>query len=103
MAVAVDPEILETAKRYLQVLRDNKVAFEGAWLFGSWATGNATEDSDIDIGLLMKHVEIKFLKEVELAMLRRGIDSRIEPHIITPDEPNETFVREITEQGIKLA
>ena len=103
MAGAIDPEILKTANRYIQVLKEKKIAFQGAWLFGSWAEGRATSDSDIDIAVLMKDVEIIFLKEVELAMFRRGIDSRIEPHIITPDEPNQTFVREIVEQGIKIA
>jgi len=103
MASSVDPTILDIAKRYLNALRENNVQFESAWLFGSWAKGQSTTDSDIDIAIVMKDVAVKFFKEVELTKYRRKIDSRIEPHILTLDEMDSSFSLEIMKTGLKVA
>ena len=102
MAAQLDPNILKAAKAFLDVLRKNKLHFESAWLFGSWANGRFTEDSDIDIALMMKDVSNKFFKEVELTKYRRKIDLRIEPHIIAWEEMDTPFSREIIKTGIKI-
>jgi predicted nucleotidyltransferase len=103
MAAELDPAVLTAAKAYLDALRESKIDFESAWLFGSFVNGRFTADSDIDIALVMKDVANKFIKEVELTKYRRQIDWRIEPHIITADNINTPFSREIMEHGIKIA
>ena len=103
MATQLDPTVLSAAKAYLNVLREHEICFESAWLFGSFVNGGFTEDSDIDIALVMKEVSNKFMKEVELTKYRRQIDWRIEPHIITSDNIENPFSREIMETGIKIA
>ena len=103
MAAQLDPNILKAAKAFLDILRKNEVHFESAWLFGSWVNGRFTEDSDIDIALMMKEVSNKFFKEVELTKYRRKIDWRIEPHIINSENADTPFSREIMNTGIKIA
>ena len=103
MAPSVDTGLLEVASKYVRVLRENNVRFESAWLFGSFAHSRANEDSDIDIALVMRNVEVKFLKKVELMKYRRGVDSRIEPHVLTMDEMDSPFSLEIMRTGVKVA
>jgi predicted nucleotidyltransferase len=49
-------------------------------LFGSYAKGNFTEDSDIDIAVILKDYNNLIDTQLDLMRLRRKIDSRIEPH-----------------------
>jgi len=50
------------------------------YLFGSYAKGNYTENSDIDIAVVLTDFENVIDMQFELMKLRRKIDSRIEPH-----------------------
>ena len=101
MAETLDQNILKTIHAYLNVLRSHQMQFESAWLFGSFAENQAFEDSDIDIAMVMPEVENKFFKELELTKYRRGIDTRIEPHIINAYDLDTPFYEEVT-KGIKI-
>lgn len=103
MVARVDPNILNIAKEYINVLREHSVRFESAWLFGSFISGACTDDSDIDIALVMKDVANKFFKEVELVKYRRKIDFRIEPHILGGAPLDVAFHRKLTNTAIKIA
>jgi len=100
--IKVDPIALKSARLYLKALRQDDVRFDSAWLFGSFVNGRFTEDSDIDIALVMKDVRDKFMQEVELTKYRRQIDLRIEPHIIASSELDTLFSQEILRTGIQL-
>lgn len=102
MAEKLARDILKTINAYLDTLREHKVHFESVWLFGSFAENRANEDSDIDIAMVMPAVKNKFYREVELTKYRRGIDSRIEPHIIDADDLDTPFYQEVTQRGIKI-
>jgi len=101
MAQKLDKEILKKVKAYLHVLDQHLLHYESAWLFGSFAQDRAVEDSDIDIAMVMPEVKNKFFKELELTKYRRGIDTRIEPHIINADDLDTPFYEEVT-KGIKI-
>jgi predicted nucleotidyltransferase len=103
MAEKINPKILKTAGAYVDVLRANHTQFESVWLFGSYASNRADEDSDIDIAVVMPQVRGKFAKELELTRYRRRIDSRIEPHVIDADDLGSSFYKELIRQGIKIA
>lgn len=103
MAATVDQSVLTIAEEYIQVLRKNDVHFESAWLFGSAAGEKFTDDSDIDIALVMRDVASRFFKELELMKYRRKIDSRIEPHILPAAELDSPFGFEVMRTGIKIA
>ena len=72
-------DALKVAQLYANVIRENfnnvKII-----LFGSYAKGNYTEDSDIDIAIVLKDYNNLMDIQLELMRLRRRIDSRIEPH-----------------------
>ena len=73
-------------------------------LFGSYATGNPREDSDIDIAVVFPNYDSRFVRQVELMKLTRHIDTRIEPH---PFQENEfvlsnPFVNEIMKYGMEI-
>lgn len=69
-------------------------------VYGSYARGTATEDSDIDIAVICEPLEGDHLENAaELFKLRRDIDLRIEPVLIESDDPGSGFYREILRTG----
>ncbi|MHB9070724.1 MAG: nucleotidyltransferase domain-containing protein [Sedimentisphaerales bacterium] len=103
MAAELNQDVLKTINAYLNVLREHHLSFESVWLFGSFAENRAFEDSDIDIAMVMTGVKNKFYKELELTKYRRGVDSRIEPHIINADDIDSPLYKEVTKRGIRIA
>ena len=80
---------------------------EAIILFGSYAKGTENKDSDIDIAIVIDEFKDNIIdEEVEFMKIRKGIDYRIEPHIIRiNDYKNLTtpFIKEVVETGIKVA
>ena len=98
--------IMEIVQKYVEKICEN-YKVEAIILFGSYAKGTEHEDSDIDIAVITDDIKTdKFDEELNLMKLRRGIDYRIEPHIISISdyENDETpFVVEVKNTGIKVA
>ncbi|HAH54066.1 MAG TPA: nucleotidyltransferase [Flavobacterium sp.] len=97
------PAIIKTAQQYInQIPKD--WGLKKSFLFGSYANGNPTEDSDIDIAIIFENQNDFYANQMLLMKLRRNIDLRIEPHPIhekdfTSDNP---FAYEIQKKGIAL-
>ena len=75
-------------------------------LFGSYAKGTETEDSDIDIAVISDDFEDIYDSMATLMGMTWDIDARIEPHPITTEdyENDETpFAVEVKNTGIKVA
>ena len=74
-------------------------------LFGSYAKGNHTDDSDIDIAVVFKDYNNLLDMQLELMRLRRKIDSRIEPHPFRESEfeISNPIVNEILKYGQEIA
>lgn len=69
-------------------------------LYGSFARGNAREDSDIDIAVVCDSLGDDFLeKSHQLFKLRRVIDTRIEPVLIDKENDQSGFYEEILKTG----
>ena len=98
--------IMEIVQKYAGKILEN-YNVEAIILFGSYAKGTEREDSDIDIAVVTDDIENDvFDEEVKLMILRRGIDYRIEPHIIRIQdykEKNDPFIQEVIDTGIKVA
>lgn len=93
---------LRHAKMYAQLvgehLRPLKIV-----LFGSFATGDHTKNSDIDIAVIVNKIDGDFLLiSKQLNRFTRNIDSRIEPVLIQNDEDRSGFLTTILETGIIL-
>ena len=102
----INKEIADILEKYIAIVKENYDVV-AIILFGSYAKGTEHEDSDIDIAVVTDDIKTdKFDEEVKLTLLRRKIDSRIEPHIIKVEEyeNDETpFVVEVKNTGIKVA
>ncbi|MBI5874934.1 MAG: nucleotidyltransferase domain-containing protein [Deltaproteobacteria bacterium] len=103
--VAVSNEIMESARRFLDMLTASGLHIERAILFGSYAKGIAGRWSDIDVALVSKDfVGIGFYDRKKVNPFLIKIDSRIEPHPFRPEDFTEAnpFVEEILKQGIEV-
>jgi predicted nucleotidyltransferase len=81
------------------------VKIDQCWLFGSYAKGTNHADSDIDVALVVNHLDddYDFLKtEPLLWKLTRNVDYRIEPHVIARDTDYAGFLDEIQRTGIEI-
>ena len=101
---AVDIEILNAIEKYIDAVSSH-YRIDAVILFGSYAKGTNTDDSDIDIAIVSRDIIDKLDDMAKLMKFRRDIDLRIEPHPIRTDEfrENETpFINEIIKTGIEL-
>ncbi len=93
------------SQEYLTKVESSNIRFSEAWLFGSYATGNPHEHSDIDIAIVLEDGEIKsFDTEVRLMIIRSGEETLIEPHAFTKDEfdPTLPIVHQILRSGKRI-
>jgi predicted nucleotidyltransferase len=77
-----------------------------AYLFGSYAKGKQKADSDIDLALIIDHLNDseKFDLQVQLMLQASEFDLRIEPHPLSSEDfySNNPFVAEIRRTGIEI-
>lgn len=103
----MDKNIDITIAKYLDLIKEKFADIEAVYLFGSYAKGKSTDDSDIDIALIFKNLDDskRFDIQVQLMLLAAQIDSRIEPHPISHEDFNSgnPFVVEIKKTGIEVA
>jgi predicted nucleotidyltransferase len=93
-------EILNIALKYKAQVA-SRFAVDKMILFGSYAKGTETVDSDIDIAVVLKNYQNRLETQYELMLLSSDIDSRIEPHPFKKSEFNSKrqFVSEIIKYG----
>ena len=103
---SISNELMKIVQKYVDKILEN-YNVEAIILFGSYAKGTEHEDSDIDIAVITDDIENDiFYEEVKLMILRKGIDYRIEPHIIRIQDYKEVstpFIQEVINTGIKVA
>jgi predicted nucleotidyltransferase len=100
----VDKKILDLISNYLDLLKSEGIRIEKAILFGSYAKGNATESSDIDLLLISPLFDIdrkKYLYKVWSAT--KISDYRIEPILMGKDKQDESLIADIAKsEGIEI-
>jgi len=96
-------EAIRIAEKYVDsiCLKYNVIR---AILFGSFAKGTFHDDSDIDFSILIKDVDDIIDAQIDLMKMRRGIDSRIEPHpfIFADFNRANPVVNEILKSGVEI-
>jgi len=70
-------------------------------LYGSCAKGTFTQESDIDVAVVMETLpERNFLDmEAELYTIRRSVDNRIEPILLVEGHDRSGFLNDIKSYG----
>jgi predicted nucleotidyltransferase len=96
-------EALKIAHLYVHSI-SNKYTIHQAFLFGSFAKGTNHDDSDIDVAVVVNHIEDIIDAQIDMMKLRRKVDLRIEPHPfeICDFNQNDPLVNEILKHGIKI-
>ena len=103
----MDKNIDLAISQYIDLIKGKFPDIESVYLFGSYAKGKSTEDSDIDLALIFRQLDDskRFATQVQLMLLASKIDSRIEPHPISHEDfsSGNPFVSEIKKTGIEFA
>jgi len=95
-------EAISKVKAYKQLLKDY-FELEKVYLFGSYAKDTFGKDSDIDVAIVVNHIEGDYFSVNPLLWkLRRQIDDRIEPILIEKDNDHANFLEEIQKYGIEI-
>lgn len=77
--------------------------FSAIYLYGSYSKGTARADSDIDIAVIVPHLNDNwFLTVKKLWRAGRAVNSLIEPVLIEEDEPSPLY-DEVTRWGIAIS
>lgn len=77
---------------------------ESVYLFGSFAKESSSEDSDIDVAVIVNSISGDFFDvNPFLWKLRRQVDDRIEPILIDKNNDSSGFLEEIIKTGIKIS
>lgn len=101
----VPDHINEMIQKYLAALNAHHIPIQRVFLFGSYAKGNYTEWSDIDLAVVSGIFEGKrFEDRKKIRPITMSGNSMIEvlpyrPEDFTPDDP---FVHEILQTGIQI-
>lgn len=77
---------IRLSRKYLRKLKRNNINVLDAWMFGSYAKGNFTENSDIDLAIVLPDEQLSFDTDVRLMLLRKGEETLIETHTYSPEE-----------------
>ena len=102
---AINTEIINSIEKFIKEIK-KKYNVEAIIIFGSYAKGTESEDSDIDIAIVSADFDDIYDCMAILMGMTWDIDARIEPHPIKKkdfDEVSDYFVKEIIDTGIKVA
>ena len=99
-------QIVIVVKKYIAELKRNKIPIRKAIIFGSYAKGDAKEESDIDVALVSEVFSgDRFEDRRKIIPLRREIDNRIEPLPFRPEdfENDGILAEEIKKTGVVVS
>jgi len=100
----INNEIKRIVKEFADLV-NKELNVSEVYLYGSYAKGTYSEDSDIDIAVVGENFIGDPVEDIlKLMRIRRKIDNRIEPHPFKSSEfkLSNPYVREILETGIKV-
>ena len=101
----IPDHVKNTIEKYLVALEQHHIPVQHMFLFGSYAKGTYDEWSDIDLALISDIFEgsrMRDKRKIRPITLSVGSDIEVLPYKpgdFTPDDP---FVKEILEAGIRI-
>lgn len=98
-------EIIETLEKYIFILRSEGIAVEKAYLYGSYLSNTATDDSDIDI-MIITDSEDDYITG-KIWSLTRKVNSKIEPYLVEKgrftDNVDSPLIDLVKRTGLEIA
>lgn len=73
-------EIVEILKKYIFILRSEGINIDKAYLYGSYLSNTATDESDIDIMIVTENEDDNLTGKIW--SLTRKVNSKIEPYLV---------------------
>lgn len=102
----MDKKTDKRVKDFLSTVAKQNPNLVTAYLFGSYAQGKQRVESDIDIALIIEHLNDneKFDMQVQLMLLASQFDIRIEPHLLSMEDlySSNPFAAEVKRTGIEI-
>ncbi|KAA6316109.1 hypothetical protein EZS27_033536 [termite gut metagenome] len=97
-------EAIDKVRAYKSLVKKYfPVPVEKVYLFGSYAKGSFRKDSDIDVAIVVNHIEGDFFSiDPLLWNLKHQIDDRIEPILIATDSDMVDFLGEVKKFGMEI-
>lgn len=101
-------EIIESLKTYINLLKTEGISVEKAFLYGSYSTDTATDNSDIDLMIVTNNVDADDDFVIgKIWKLTRKINTRIEPFLVGIDRFNKNnhspLIDLVKKSGIEIA
>lgn len=95
---------LSIAKKLKELLQESNIPVQDLYLYGSYAKGLASEDSDIDIAVICQPFKQSKIQET-VAMYMNIVDTepKCEIHVLYPSELNNPYsivASELRDYGI---
>lgn len=95
-------KVLNIAKNYADSVR-KVVDATDVFLYGSYAKGTATKDSDIDIAVIVRQMPEDYLCTMAMLWkLTRGVSDDIEPVLLTAEDDASGFLSTVRKTGIAV-
>lgn len=92
---------IEIAKEYKDLVAEH-LPLKALYLYGSYSKGNYTEDSDINIAVVVERMSDDYFEDTPLLWkLKRKISNLIEPVLLTEDTNNPLYA-DILKTGILI-
>lgn len=94
-------EAIKLAERY-KIIVAERLPLKALYLYGSFSKGTYSEDSDIDIAVIVDNLADDYFADTPLLWkLRRKVSTRIEPVLLTEDFGNPLFC-DVVRTGILI-
>ncbi|HPI85408.1 MAG TPA: nucleotidyltransferase domain-containing protein [Bacteroidales bacterium] len=79
-----DEKVINIIRRYVYLLDNEGLGIDKAFLYGSYASGSNSENSDIDLMLVSGLISDNDIQKKSRAwILTKDVDTRIEPYLIS--------------------
>lgn len=95
----MDREVVDKVRKYAELVK-REMPVKMIILFGSYARGSEKRSSDIDVAVVVERLQNDYLEQsARLFHLIRGIDTRIEPILLTSEGDKSGFLSSILNYG----
>ncbi len=101
----VPNQVINSIKRFKESIKFG-LNIKKVILFGSYARGNYTDNSDIDVCIIAENISNNYLAMLQIAPKAIDIDVRIEPVVFSDEEFSEAnlygLLKEVKNYGIEV-
>jgi len=99
-------EVIEILRKYIYLLRAEGISVDKAFLYGSYLSNTATNDSDIDLMIVMENENDDDLAG-KIWSLTKKVNSKIEPYLVGQDRfynnDNSPLIDLVKSTGLEIA